>query len=155
MTDVVMAIVIATVVLVNGLAAGVLVGTQLGGFPLMETLSVERYVEVHAFFSTRYDPFMPGCLLITVFGDVAVVILYHGDLRATLCVVAALAAIGTIVISLTKNVPLNKWVQQLDPRQTPADWQERRSSWGVWNRRRTYLITVALIANCIAAAVLR
>lgn len=145
-------IVLALVLLANGLAAGVLVGTELGGFPLMRALPADQYVATHAFFSTRYDPFMPACLLGTVLGDLVTVPLAERAVQAVLFGFAAVAALSTIVISLTKNVPLNKWVQDADPQRLPADWQRRRSDWGLWNRRRTLLVSIAFVANCLAIA---
>ncbi|WP_067563145.1 DUF1772 domain-containing protein [Nocardia acidivorans] len=145
-------IVLALVVLANGLAAGVLVGTELGGFPLMRALPADQYVTTHAFFSTRYDPFMPACLLGTVLGDTAAVLLAGSATQALFFGLAAAAALVTILISLTKNVPLNKWVQRADPHRPPADWQARRTNWGLWNRRRTLLVSAAFVANCVAIA---
>jgi uncharacterized membrane protein len=144
------------VLLVNGLSAGVLVGSQLGGFPLMVSLPADRYVYTHAFFSTRYDPFMPICLVGTVCGDVALALL-TGDGNARLCyVIAAALALATVVVSVTKNVPINKWVQKLDPQQLPAgfDPDSRRLSWGRWNLTRSWLAVGALLANCAALGVL-
>ena len=63
------------VLLLNGLAAGVLFGTQLGGFPYLASLPVDRYVHAHAFFGSRYDPAMPLCLVGTVGCDVALAFL--------------------------------------------------------------------------------
>ena len=141
--------VIPVVLLVNGLAAGVLVGTELGGFPLMAALPADRYVQAHAFFSTRYDPFMPACLVLTVLGDAVLAAVTSGGPSA-LHALAGIAALGTVVISLTKNVPLNKWVRTVDPRNPPDDWQERRRRWGQWNRRRAVMVTLALALNCAA-----
>jgi len=144
------------VLVVNGLAAGVLVGTQLGGWPLLQALPPGRYVHAHAFFATRYDPFMPACLLATITGDV-VLALADGDARAAraLYVVAALAAAATVTISLIKNVPVNRWIRQLDPDRLPPDFtrQDPRPAWGRWNRIRTWLAVCALIANGAALSV--
>ncbi|MEC3952022.1 anthrone oxygenase family protein [Nocardia sp. CDC153] len=147
-------IVLALVVLANGIAAGVLVGTLLGGFPLMRALPADRYVQAHAFFSTRYDPFMPACLLLTMLGDVLAVAVAPSTAAAALAGVGAAAAAGTVVISLSKNVPLNKWVQTVDPAAPPADWRDRRDVWGMWNRRRGLLVVIALVVNCAVIATL-
>ena len=147
---------IPLVVLVNGLAAGVLAGTQLGGWPLLQSLPAKEYVHAHAFFATRYDPFMPVCLVLTVLGDLALgVVTATGAVRALFLGAGALA-VATVVISLVKNVPVNKWVRALDPAHLPGDFAARdpRRNWGGWNRARTVLCTLALAANCVALGLL-
>ncbi|MBO8198056.1 DUF1772 domain-containing protein [Streptomyces smyrnaeus] len=144
------------VVLFNGLAAGVLFGTQLGGWPLLAALPADRYVHAHAFFATRYDPAMPICLLGTLAGDSwLAAVSPHPGARGLFVAGAVLAAV-TVVISLTKNVPVNKWVRTLDPDNLPADFADRdpRRHWGAWNQRRSALTVLALVANCAALTLL-
>ncbi|MCF6470004.1 DUF1772 domain-containing protein [Nonomuraea sp. MG754425] len=145
-----MEIVVSLVLLANGLSAGVLLGTQLGGWPLLASLPPDRYVHAHAFFSTRYDPFMPACFLITTLGDVALALLTQSAAARALYLVAAALCLITIAISLTQNVPVNKWVRDLDPDNLPADFaaQDPRRRWGAWNRVRTALSALALVINC-------
>ncbi|WP_340682689.1 DUF1772 domain-containing protein [Amycolatopsis coloradensis] len=149
-------IVIPVVLLANGLAAGVLVGTQLGGWPLLDTLPAARYVQAHGFFSTRYDPFMPLCFLGTVLGDGVLALAANRAGAQVLFGAAGLLAAGTVVISLVKNVPVNKWIRTLDPENLPDDFAERdpRRHWGGWNRARTVSATLALLANCAAVGLL-
>ncbi|GAA2598324.1 DUF1772 domain-containing protein [Streptomyces axinellae] len=144
------------VVLLNGLAAGVLLGTQLGGWPLLAALPADRYVHAHAFFATRYDPAMPLCLLGTLAGDLWLAAISPGPAARALFVAGAALAAATITISLTKNVPVNKWVQKLDPDDLPDDFAERdpRWRWGAWNQRRSALTGLALVVNCAALTLL-
>ena len=143
------------VLLANGLAAGVLVGTLLGGWPLLLTLPADGYVRTHAFFATRFDPFMPACLLVTGLGDIVLAVTTPAG-PATLYGIAAAMAAGTVAISLIKNVPINKQVLALDSDRLPADFDlsHTRRRWGRWNRIRTWLAALALVANCAAVAVL-
>jgi uncharacterized membrane protein len=152
----VLAVVVPLVLLANGLAAGVLMGTQLGGWPLLVALPADRYVHAHAFFATRYDPFMPACLVVTVLGDALLAIFTPSTAPRALYVLGGLLALATVAISLTKNVPVNKWVQSLDPDHLPADFpsHDPRRHWGTWNRRRTTLTALALLTNCGALALL-
>jgi uncharacterized membrane protein len=143
-------VLVPVVLLANGLAAGVLVGTQLGGMPLLEALPPARYVQAHAFFSTRFDPFMPLCLAGTVLGDLVLGVAVS---RArVLFLVAAAGTLGAMVISLVKNVPVNRWIRTLNPASLPGDFAERdpRREWGAWNRARAGLVVLAMIANCVA-----
>ncbi|WP_116198858.1 DUF1772 domain-containing protein [Amycolatopsis circi] len=147
---------IPLVVLANGLAAGVLAGTQLGGWPLLRSLPANEYVRAHAFFATRYDPFMPICLVLTVLGDLVLGVFAAEGVAGALFLTAAVLAVATVGISLVKNVPVNKWVRGLDPAHLPGDFAERdpRRNWGGWNRARTVLCTLALAANCVALGLL-
>ncbi|MER6666886.1 DUF1772 domain-containing protein [Amycolatopsis japonica] len=149
-------VLIPAVLLANGLGAGVLMGTQLGGWPLLESLPSAHYVYAHAFFSTRYDPFMPVCFVVTAIGDGALAVLATEVPPAALFVTAALLTLGTVVVSLVKNVPVNKWIRTLDPDELPADFAERdpRRHWGYWNRVRTTLAVLGLLINCVAVGIL-
>ncbi|WP_206506002.1 anthrone oxygenase family protein [Streptomyces chrestomyceticus] len=140
--------------LLNGLAAGVLFGTQLGGFPYLASLPVDRYVHAHAFFGTRYDPAMPLCLVGTVGCDTALAFLTPEPAARAAFAVAAVLAVATAVISVTRNAPVNRWMRTLDPDRLPADFADPRRSWGAWNRRRSVLAVAALLANCAGLGVL-
>lgn len=146
-------LVLASVLLCNGLAAGVLTASELGQFPLMARLPADEYIRTHAFFSTRYDPFMPTCLILTVLGDLALAVTADDPLAQGLSATAAVLAAGAVLIAITRNVPLNAWVRSLDPQAPPRDWRERRASWGRWNLRRCVLVAVALVANCATVAI--
>ena len=145
--------------LLNGLAAGVLFGTQLGGFPYLASLPGDRYVHAHAFFGQRYDPAMPVCLVGTVVLDAVLALGGFGAFGAgsaggtparALFAAAGLLAAATALISVTKNAPVNRWMRTVDPDHLPADLQRTRDTWGAWNRRRSLLTIAALVANCAA-----
>jgi uncharacterized membrane protein len=125
---------------------------------LLRSLPAKEYVHAHAFFATRYDPFMPVCLVLTVLGDLALGVFTATSTVAVraLFLVASALAVATVVISLVKNVPVNKWVRALDPAHLPGDFAARdpRRNWGGWNRARTVLCTLALAANCVALGLL-
>ncbi|MEU7649399.1 DUF1772 domain-containing protein [Streptomyces huasconensis] len=149
-------VVVPLLLLVNGLGAGVMMNTQLGGFAYLNLLPPARYVHAHAFYSTRYDPFMPLCIVATALGAAVLAIAGSHPEARVLHALAALLALATITVSVVKNVPVNRWVQSLDPQRLPADFAERdpRRSWGRWNQVRTWLLTAALAVNCAALATL-
>lgn len=150
------ALLIPLVLLMNGLAAGCMLGTLLGGWPLLAGLPDEGYVRTHAFFSGRYDPYMPICTLGTLLGD-TVLAATVGDGWARSCfTTAALLALCTVVISFAKNVPVNRWIRTVDPDNLPAgfDATARRGQWGLWNKRRSVITMLALLSNCAALATL-
>ncbi|GHF69284.1 hypothetical protein GCM10010218_58350 [Streptomyces mashuensis] len=156
MPSLVTALVLPLVVLANGLAAGVLVGTQLGGWPLLASLPPARYVHAHAFFATRYDPFMPLCFLGTVAGDAVLALgAPHGPARWAFAAGVPLV-LAAVAVSVTRNVPVNRWVRSLDPEALPADFARRdpRPGWGAWNRVRCLLAVAALVTNCLGLGLL-
>lgn len=141
------------ILLTAGLSAGVLTGTVLGGAPLLMALPTERYVHAHGFFATRYDPFMPICLIVTFVGDVLLGILVDGS-AAAVYVVAGVLAGSVAIISLLKNAPVNRWMATLDPERLPEDFKDPRREWVAWNKLRTGLAVAALIGNVAAIGLL-
>lgn len=142
--------------LANGMAAGGLMIAFLGGAPLQFVLPFDGYVVVQQFLTTRFDPFMPICLVITILTD--------GTLAATtattpfrwLAAVAGVLVACAITVSLTKNFPINKFVRKLDPDRQPANWSEvdPRMRWRNWNAVRTTLTVTALLLNVTAVGTL-
>lgn len=141
------------VLLTSGLAAGVLTGTVLGGAPLLMALPTERYVHAHGFFATRYDPFMPACLVLTCAGDLVLAFLAPGAVAAVFGVAGVLAG-SVAVISLLKNAPVNRWMASLDPERLPADFADPRREWVAWNKLRTGIAVAALVGNVLAIGLL-
>ncbi|MFC4587949.1 DUF1772 domain-containing protein [Sphaerisporangium corydalis] len=138
----------------NGLAAGVLLSTVLGGVPLLLTLPPARYVHAHGFLAQRYDPFMPVTLALTAVVDVVLAWSTPGATGHALYAAAAVTVGCVMVISLTKNVPINKWLISLDPDTLPADFDRRdpRYRWRTWNAVRTALAVLGLVINLAASA---
>ncbi|MFI6942067.1 anthrone oxygenase family protein [Streptomyces sp. NPDC050418] len=138
------------VLLLNGLAAGVMLGTLLGGFPYFAVLPVDRYVHAHAFMGQRYDPAMPLCLLGTIVLDAVLAFEAQQAGARALFAAAGLIAAITPVIALTKNAPVNRWMRTLDPDHLPDDFKDPRRQWGAWNSVRSWLTIAALVLNCAA-----
>ncbi|MFJ3904256.1 anthrone oxygenase family protein [Streptomyces sp. NPDC090025] len=150
-----MRILMPLALLAGGLAAGGLAISVLAA-PLFTTLPTGMYVPVHKGLVTRFDPFMPISLLSCLLCDLALVV------TAPLMSVRVLAGLGALLlgaamtVSLTKNVPINRWLSTLDPQALPADFERRdpRERWIRWNRVRGSLAVAALVANVGAAGVL-
>ncbi|MEU5357433.1 anthrone oxygenase family protein [Streptomyces albidoflavus] len=141
--------------LAGGLAAGGLAISVLAA-PLFTTLPTVMYVPVHQGLVTRFDPFMPVSLASCLFCDAALVLAAQGGAVRLLAAAAALLLACAMTVSITKNVPINRWLATLDPRALPADFQRRdpRTRWIRWNRVRGALAVAALVANVAAAALL-
>lgn len=150
------AFLVAVILFCHGLAAGVMVSTVMGMVPLTLALPYGRYVEMIQFMWPRYDPFMPIMNGIALLGSVAMAVLGPGALVRGLFGLAAVLLVVVMVISVVKNVPVNRYVMSLDPEERPGDWPERdpRRYWRKWNTIRTALVVVAFAANLTAAAAL-
>lgn len=150
-----MAEILALVALMcNAVAVGVFCATVLGGVPLLLALPGEEYVYAHGFLATRYDPFMPITIVLTALADLSLVAAGPGAAVRVLGGLAGILMICVITVSITKNVPINKWVAGQDPRSLPPDWTDRRNRWQRWNAIRSGLAGAALAANLATALVI-
>jgi uncharacterized membrane protein len=128
----------------------------LGGAPLLLALPVDRYITVHQFLVTRFDPFMPVNLAIALACDLAIAIAAPSATVHSLAGAAAALYLCVMYVSLTRNVPINKWIASVDPDALPADWDriDPRQRWANWNRVRTGLALAGLLLNVLTAGVL-
>lgn len=137
--------------LANGIAAGIMVSTVIGIVPMMLTLPYERYVRTVQFLWPRYDPVMPMMNGLTVLLDAVLVIVTDGPARAAFgC--SFLLLVTVMAISITKNVPINRYVKALDPDRRPGGWErdDPRRRWRNWNTTRTCLAVAAFAVNVTA-----
>jgi uncharacterized membrane protein len=140
----------------NGVAAGIMLSTVVGIVPLMLALPYRRYVAMVQFMWPRYDPLMPilnaGALLLTV---AAAALAGAGPARPMLVAGAVLLA-AVLTISITKNVPVNRFVGSLDPDRPPTDWHrvDPRARWRAWNLARTVINLLAFATNVTGAVLL-
>lgn len=60
--------------------------------------------------------------------------------------------LGTIVVTVAVNIPLNNQLDQLDPNAaiSAADWQRFVDSWLPWNHSRTILNLAAVVSFVLA-----
>jgi uncharacterized membrane protein len=154
--DVMTRILLPLALLASGLGAGGLAIAALGGAPLLLALPVRSYVPVHMFLAKRFDPFMPACLILTVICDGVLAFLPGSPIRQVLGAGGAVAALATVAVSVTKNVPINRWVTELDPERLPDNWDQvdPRRRWRNWNLVRTWTACLALAFNVVAVGVL-
>jgi uncharacterized membrane protein len=141
----------------NGVAAGIMLSTVVGIVPMMVAQPYTGYVRMVQFLWPRYDPMMPalngGAMVLGVVSAVAV-----GPVPARPMLILAAALLACVMaISITKNVPVNRYVGRLDPASQPDDWTQAdpRSRWRRWNLIRTSIALVAFATNVTAIALLR
>lgn len=140
----------------NGVAAGIMVSTVVGIVPMMVAQPYRGYVRTVQFLWPRYDPLMP-ILNGTALGLTVIAAIAAPTLAArTVLVVAAGLLAAVMAISITKNVPVNRFVSRLDPGHQPDDWArlDPRLRWQRWNGIRTALAVFAFIANVAATGLL-
>jgi uncharacterized membrane protein len=144
------------VVLTGGLAAGGLMISALGGAPMLLALPVNTYLPVHKLLVGRFDPFMPVCIITSLLSDIALAVVAPNGATHTLAAAGAALYLSVLSVSLTKNVPINRWIKTLDPANPPADWNriDPRVRWRNWNLVRTVLALLALVVNVAAVGVL-
>ncbi|AXK32545.1 DUF1772 domain-containing protein [Streptomyces armeniacus] len=139
----------------NGLAAGVLLWAVLGGMPMLRWLPAEQYVRVEQFWGNRFEPFQPVCVALTLLCGAALAAAASGAVSRTLFALAAALAAGVLAVSVTRNVPLKRWVMGLDPDRLPDDWEQRdpRAAWSYWNTVRSVLAVSGFALNALAVGV--
>lgn len=142
--------------ILNGVAAGIMLSTVVGIVPMMLVQPYRGYVKTVQFLWPRYDPLMPilngSALLLSGFSAVAAGAV---PARPVLALAAVILAV-VMAISITRNVPVNRFVSSLDPGQQPADWAalDPRPRWQRWNTIRTTLAAIAFLLNVCATALL-
>ncbi|MBV9163987.1 MAG: DUF1772 domain-containing protein [Pseudonocardiales bacterium] len=136
----------------NGLAVGIMLSTVMGVVPMFLTMSYDSYVRAVQFLWPRYDPFMPAVNGLTFVLDIILAISAEDTTTRMSFVAAAVLLLLVMVISVVKNVPMNRYVMSLDPDELPDDWATRdpRVCWRNWNTTRTALALAALVSNLAA-----
>jgi hypothetical protein len=148
-----MALLLPAALLLNGLVAGMLLWSVIGGVPWMRELSGPEYVRLHRFWSPRFDPLAPICVALTLAATVALTVLAERAPVRVALIVAVVALIAVMVVSATRSAPIKKRVLRLDPDRMPADWESRdpRAGWERWNLARSVLAIGAFFAELVAA----
>lgn len=136
----------------NGVAAGIMLSTVIGIAPMFLSLPYPRYVQTVQFLWPRYDPVMPLTNGATLVLDIVLCLTAPAPARPGY-VLAAVLLLVVMAISITKNVPVNRYVSRLDPDAPPTDWPARdpRRRWRDWNLVRTLLALTAFGTNVVAA----
>jgi hypothetical protein len=142
--------------LANGIAAGIMLGNAIGPAAFAARLDYGSYVALIKFMWPRYDPLVPILNVVALAGDVAVVLIERRWAVTVWFGPAAVALVVLVVISVAKNVPINRYVTRLDPERPPPEWpaSDPRAEWTVWNQIRVLLILVALVAGLVGAGTL-
>jgi uncharacterized membrane protein len=140
------------VLLGSGTVAGTLFAVARAVVPTLVALPGERYVQVHQLLDRRFDPFFPNVTRVTMAAVLALVLLPATGWPARSWLLAGLAATVLVaVVSDTRNVPINKRIQDWDPDDRPAEWDALRERWCRAHRVRTVFAVAAFAAYATAA----
>jgi len=154
------AVVVSVALFASGIATGIMLGNAIGPGALALELPYGRYVDLIKYMWPRYDPLVPILNVVAFVLDIAGAVMIHSERGRNgapgLFALAAVLLGALMIISVTKNVPINKYVTALDPDDPPADWAARdpRAAWQRWNHVRVVLALAASAAGLAGAAVL-
>lgn len=140
----------------NGLTAGGLLIAMLASAPLRLALPANRAVQAHQLLTRPMEPLMPICIGASVVFDTLLAFTTPHHAASLLCGIAATLQAKTMLISFTKNVPINRWLASLDPEALPDDFAEHdpRLRWRNWNTVRGACALAALMLNLTVVALL-
>lgn len=144
---------IGVAILASGLGTGVMLSTVVGMVPMTLALPYDRYVEMIRFMWPRYDPMMPIMNGLAFVIDAVLAFVVGDSVRRPFLIAGAVLLVAVMVISVFRNVPINRYVTALDPARRPADWAtaDPRERWRSWNLVRTVFAIGALVATVLAA----
>jgi uncharacterized membrane protein len=135
-----------------GLAAGILLATQLGQVPVQKRLDARDFSLVKHGFEIALGRVMP--VLVIAAGASMVPLLMLLAPRGLVPFIAALVALllwaGVIPVTLIFNAPVNALARHWDPETPPENWRELRARWHVGQTIRTPLAVAAFAGVTLA-----
>ena len=138
-----------------GLVAGILLGTQLGQVRVQKRLEARDFTLVKREFELALGRVMPILVIAAGVSTMPVVALlaWAGPVRFAAALTALVLWIGVIVVTLRFNAPVNARAVGWDPESPPPDWETLRDRWHRGQTIRTPLAVAAFAAVAIAAVV--
>jgi hypothetical protein len=138
------------VLVASGISTGILAWSLLAGIPLIMTVPTDEYHRSDLrFLNTRFDKVQPACIVLTVVIDAILAAGAVSGFARIIFAAAGLCALGILVVSLTRSVPIKKQMAAPNPA-TLDRGTDLRLSWNYWNHYRTAFAILALMANAIA-----
>ena len=138
----------------SGVSTGILAWSLLAGIPLIATVPTDEYHRSDLrFLNTRFDKVQPACIVLTVVIDAVLAAGAAGGVARIVFAAAGLCALGVLVVSLTRSVPIKKQMAAFNPA-TRAPGTDLRLTWNYWNNYRAAFAVLALTANATAVVFL-
>lgn len=121
--------------------------------PVYDELSAAAFIE----FFQKLDPYMKVWARVLLLAElvltIALLVLQHRTLFAPaglLTILAFAFALGSLVVAVRGNVPLNRQMDHWNPLEPPAGWTEIRDRWLSFHRLRGAFETAGFL--CLLAA---
>jgi uncharacterized membrane protein len=139
------------VIVCSGTVAGVFLAVTVSVVPALSALPPSGYIEVHRLLGKGYHPLMPLVVLITLVGDVALILTGPGATATTLLGAAIAAQVGVQAVSHLGNERLNRRVRAVNVDNIALDWADPREEWRRWHLLRTAFAAAVFILNATVA----
>jgi uncharacterized membrane protein len=135
-----------------GVVAGIYVSTLIHDHRIGD-LSAEQYVAVHQMRDKTFRRVMPvvGLAILGLVTASAIFAVGPGTPR-TLAAIAAVLLAADVVLTITRQLPLNARIQSWTEATIPAEWSQARDRWATQHRIRMVLGLAAYV--CFLAGVL-
>ena len=144
--------------LLNVVAAGLLTGNELGSkltaHPALSDLRPQAHIEAEQVLTRRYGRVMPAFMTGTLASFLPVLALEpRRDSRRSLLTLAGMACyVAMLAVTLTRNLPINARLLELDPQTAPYDeFQELRAQWERLHTARNALNVAGLTLTALGA----
>ena len=150
--------ILTTARLANLVVAGLLTGNEFGSkltaHAALSDLRPQAHVEAEQALTRRYGRVMPAFMTSTLASFLPVIALepQRASRRALLTVAGMGCYAAMLAVTLTRNVPINARLLELDPRTTPyEEFQELRGRWERLHTARNLLNITGLTLTALAA----
>lgn len=122
-----------TGLLIVGLMAGSSLTFVIGMGPVIETLSVNSYMELHqsldANFTAWWAPILYYFLTVMLVGNLITIRRQWRSLEFMLILGALICILDELLMTLSGNLPLNRMIHSWQTLSPPPNWMEVRSQW--------------------------
>jgi hypothetical protein len=135
--------------------AGVLSGIYVCGLihdHRVADLSATEYVAMHKMRDSTFRRVMPMLGLGTLFAATACAVAASTHAARALLIASGALLLIDIVLTIGRQLPLNRRVQTWRPETIPSDWREVRDRWKAQHMTRTLLGVSAYVCSILALA---
>jgi hypothetical protein len=117
--------------------------------PVLRRLPLTERITVEQGLLKTFGRVMPiGMTLCVVLGITTAV---HGGTTTPLAWSAAAAFALALAFTIVVNVPINLATGRWDARHPPADWEQTRNRWELFQGVRSWLLLIGFVLICAAA----
>jgi uncharacterized membrane protein len=136
----------------GGIATGTWVVAQRALIPMRRELSPEGAIQLHVVTSREIDRYQPQCTAIATVAGFLILALGLAPDRASALWTGAgfLCMLGASLVSVLRNMPINKRIASWPTGTVPAEYAEIQSTWNRGNLARTLMGLVGFASYVLA-----